>query len=574
MSLICLCLLMIAQHIHSSILSSSNITQCFNSANNCTQQITLTFTLENNQLAGAESTQLTYTNFTDANNNVYQLNSPLTLSLAKSQVHTKYPLQYIMDVPTTVTEQVIPQDWPLCSEGSTYNGKILSNSTCGLQTTALGVFVPYSGGFCCTCPLLAILTGISSTVTRNTCTAFGKTQAAHCLRFSSSFYSVYSISQFMTDFNVTLTLGFNNGTNQNITTILSPSNRIANNGILFSQIVGSFAPTSPPTDLQSKFLLRPKPIINTNQSASVSTNWLLIDNSAITFDGSECNKIGVSYSAFQNQNNACQSIAGTCLGNQIPDLIASDSLRISNRLSAQWLLMKQGNFTGIQSSSNITQLDSIFTADYTTVVSVTLNASNFKFISNLGNATILDLKISDFEAQTSIGNLSLTLMNTGFNTALFSVSVNCTANVQRVPAQMITLTASAVQPISFFIYALSSNNILNSCSVVVMNSNGNLVVTKSVQFNSTQTQTKLANTTSSGTFFYGNSSDTPVNASVVYVMTPDFVCQDLCANFATSFCLLLNKCTSQLTHVFYLAGIGLGCVLTLLGVFLFFCRGK
>ena len=37
-----------------------------------------------------------------------------------------------------------------------------------------------------------------------------------------------------------------------------------------------------------------------------TTSWMFIDKERVTLDGTECNKIGVGYSAFKHENNACE----------------------------------------------------------------------------------------------------------------------------------------------------------------------------------------------------------------------------------------------------------------------------
>ena len=59
------------------------------------------------------------------------------------------------------------------------------------------------------------------------------------------------------------------------------------------------------------------------------SNWMFISKDAVTLDGSECDKIGVSYEAFQNEANKCNMIIGSCLTNQLEDMYASDLLRIT-----------------------------------------------------------------------------------------------------------------------------------------------------------------------------------------------------------------------------------------------------
>ena len=45
--------------------------------------------------------------------------------------------------------------------------------------------------------------------------------------------------------------------------------------------------------------------------------WMLLERVRFTLDGLECNKIGVSYEAFNGQPNFCASPFWTCLHNQL-----------------------------------------------------------------------------------------------------------------------------------------------------------------------------------------------------------------------------------------------------------------
>lgn len=59
------------------------------------------------------------------------------------------------------------------------------------------------------------------------------------------------------------------------------------------------------------------------------SKWMFIAKEAVTLDGSQCDKIGVSYEAFQNQGNKCGMIIGSCLKNQLEDFNAEDLKRIN-----------------------------------------------------------------------------------------------------------------------------------------------------------------------------------------------------------------------------------------------------
>lgn len=54
--------------------------------------------------------------------------------------------------------------------------------------------------------------------------------------------------------------------------------------------------------------------------AELKKQWMILRDSFFTLDGTECNKIGISYSGFRNQpGDKCHEPFGTCLDQQIKD---------------------------------------------------------------------------------------------------------------------------------------------------------------------------------------------------------------------------------------------------------------
>ena len=70
---------------------------------------------------------------------------------------------------------------------------------------------------------------------------------------------------------------------------------------------------------------------------------MLVDRERFSFDGSECNKIGTSYEAFNNQAAACDRPSQSCLGNQIADLHERDTARMREGQSPQYILKHFGD---------------------------------------------------------------------------------------------------------------------------------------------------------------------------------------------------------------------------------------
>jgi len=57
---------------------------------------------------------------------------------------------------------------------------------------------------------------------------------------------------------------------------------------------------------------------------------LLLDREQVSLTGDVCDRVGTSYQAFQTQGNQCNSPVGTCLRNQIKDLLMADNAAVSN----------------------------------------------------------------------------------------------------------------------------------------------------------------------------------------------------------------------------------------------------
>ena len=63
--------------------------------------------------------------------------------------------------------------------------------------------------------------------------------------------------------------------------------------------------------LEEKVFFKPK----FNMNPLDQTKYMIVDKDKVSFDGSECNKIGTSFKAFNTQQNACDLPGSSCLGN-------------------------------------------------------------------------------------------------------------------------------------------------------------------------------------------------------------------------------------------------------------------
>lgn len=69
--------------------------------------------------------------------------------------------------------------------------------------------------------------------------------------------------------------------------------------------------------------------------------WMLVYRDMVTYTGSECNKIGVGYTAFQTQGQRCNVPVNSCLSNQIYDLLMEDLSRVQQLQAPKYLITGQ-----------------------------------------------------------------------------------------------------------------------------------------------------------------------------------------------------------------------------------------
>ena len=74
--------------------------------------------------------------------------------------------------------------------------------------------------------------------------------------------------------------------------------------------------------------------------------WMLLERVRFTLDGIECNKIGISYEAFNRQPNFCASPFWSCLHNQLWNFREVSAVTI----------LKHPNISHLTSKSTVTKL--------------------------------------------------------------------------------------------------------------------------------------------------------------------------------------------------------------------------
>lgn len=382
--------------------------------------------------------------------------------------------------------------------------------------------------------------------------------SASCLNFPNQWHSLYEITAFQYNYFVTARVKItkSTGVQQEDDLVVSNAQKAANNGILQLSILGDYTPTNPPADLTSKFLLRPR--VPTAESTQ-SSNWLLVDRQMVTIDGSECNKIGVGYSAFQNQANKCQQRAGSCTGNQISTLIAVDNQRKAQGQPPLYQLDRFGAFTAAQSSVGGFKLNSVLASDMATVVLLIVNSTDLVYTLNVGKGNITAVQILEFEGMTSIGQLNVSITSASAMTASFEVALNCTSDIRQVSSRSISLPAAGKTSVVFSIYTSTQLRANHSCFVRLLNVKGSIVDSRPVDFATIDTNISLPQTAGM------NQTGGAVQYSDPTTVTPIFSCDSVCPGQFSLGCRMATNCpmTTSLILVFLLmvlaALLGVSC---------------
>ena len=572
-----------------SIIGKSDIKHCFNSSKStdCKNTLLLNLTLENNQKAGTEFARFTFKNFTDDQNNKISLNTPVTLEVNKSEVRVLYRIKYMRHFNGQIYERIVDTVWPFCSTGLlSSDGEILVDSTCGYKIDKENKPIDHSQGFCCTCPTLTLLTGISNEVTRGGCGLMSSSETAHCLEFGESYFAGYNIETYRFDYSVDISLKYeSNGQQKEIKDTITVSERAFDNGIVHGKIVGDYLPSVQPPDLTGKVLFVPdnnyKEDITTlgieeannkdieeingesvnnetftnsgvDYSDEANNKWLVVDKNMVTEDGLECNKIGVSYKAFQNQAGKCDVAAGSCLSNQIIDLLSTDNAKIASNKAPEYILTHKGKFTGITKDDDFSKLEMIFEDIFTTHVLIEIEADDFEFVTNLGKASIVSVEVKDFEAQKEIGQLLAKIKNIGDNKAEFEISVKCSDQLESVPSKLLSIDIGETINTRFSFSSFSSEEAEHVCELLVKNSRGTVVDSEEVGFKTIEREIVTNDVTKDEEQEDKVIRDENFVEKIEEIsLTEDIICKYLCPEVSSAACFIVFGCSGEIKRLIY-----------------------
>ena len=411
--------------------------------------------------------------------------------------------------------------------------------TCGWHiNTQTGDRLADSQGFCCGCSMSnAMDQSIDGSLDGSGISAGGGSEfrakldcnvfrtglplqaAAHCMMHGSEWYSGYNVGSSRTEFDIFVDVSVgrspsstvdDSGESMSTTLRLGPDvllNRTAD-GFVIAELLGDLSKYASNPVLNGKYLMIPPK--NSEGLLAPREDWLLLDKTMVTLDGSECDKVGVSFGTFRGQPTRCYRAPGTCLRNQIKDILEEEEKRMQLGIQPLYLLKRYGTGISTMRSNEERDRGSVrlripVISNVNSVITLTLDATDlvetintspgeilnvfvtgftpvpFPF-SQLGNSTAED---GGFEALTGSGRVQMRVINTGSIAAEYFISItNCTMGVERVinPGPLVLLP-NEPQDLAL-VLAVDSHeaDTSRSCSAILQNAIGITIDTKTVSF--------------------------------------------------------------------------------------------
>ena len=550
--LVLACAVISPHAVNGALVASSSLEQCFDdgvSSLSCANKMVVSLTIASGQrgteeirtVLGCNEGEVQTANPTSS---TCELESPIRLTLSKTEVVVRYPVTYLQSFNAAPREVVTHHGLGGCDDGN-----LAPSPSCGWVLASDGSRIRDSQGFCCSCGFDQIF-GTSSTSTRSTalhCDLFGNAQSAHCLRMDQLWYAAYTLGPPQLHFTITVEATQANGTMTEYTLEMGPHapGAASPDGRVTARLLGDLAAYTgdmPPLG-QTKYLMVPsQPTTHARVTAGVDS-WLLVDRQAVTLDGFTCNKIGTSYAAFRHQANVCTNQAGSCLRNQLEDLQQVDDQRVQRGEPPLYRASALGAFAPYADGAGAQYVAYTTTTARNSLITLTLNADSIRFVIAESVGHIDTITAEDFEAQSARGRLVCAVTNTGAKTADYSLRISCTDGIMGgTPARTLSLTPMEQRHVSFPLYAEHSNASQHMCIGELYGSRQTLLSAANVSFFTTE---RIEDRGAQA----GEVAAAPGRVEVEPLTLSIEPCELLCQSFFDFPCFLAFGCSSKLSRL-------------------------
>ena len=518
----------------------------------------------------------------DQTGTVRNLRTPITVNVTKGPVFVRYSLVYTVDVNSKPREVVSTTSLLGCVSDTSQLG---SNPSCGYLYYRASR-IRYSEGFCCKCSFDQLL-GLGSHhrggVQCNLLTSlFTNGASVHCLRWGPIWYSLFRIMTPAIESSVWVTFGDEDSSSPTrlLLTAQSPvaSSISVNNTLnVTARLVGSFTWTRPPTDwgLQM-YAASPNVAASTSVSALEDIRvknsspldpfryGMLVPMSNVDLSGDTCNKIGVSFSGFvNNQGNRCSAYTGECLENQLDDfwsaLMTKRTLQqgVNTCMSVSESLCSSIGGKFVQNDGyRLSCVLSDTSADSPTQVLIQLNAKDVAIIRNDAIGIIVDVSVTTHVALTQTANIEVLVQNTGSLRSQFLISIrDCLPQGLLLPlsASDISIGPNTTDTVQIKVEDSNVTGNMYTCAALMTDADGVELSKVKFVFNTTD----LVNVRGSQSTDNSTGTAEEADESIEDIEGRADTCSSNCSSFFDVVCFVSHACWSKLgSLVGTIAGVG------------------
>uniref|UniRef100_UPI001CB94BD4 protein HAPLESS 2 n=1 Tax=Erigeron canadensis TaxID=72917 RepID=UPI001CB94BD4 len=447
---------------------------------NCTQKIVVDMAVPSEATGGEASITAQIDEVENTTDNMKTLRDPPTITITKSAAYAQYQLTYIRDVAYRPQELFFKTR--KCSSSAGANVV----QQCESLRDNQGRIIEHTQPTCCPCGKWRRVP--------SSCGNFfnkvrkGKANTAHCVRFPGDWFHVFGIGQHTVGFSIRIQVKKGTKVSE---VVIGPNNRTAasSDNFLRVNLIGDYAGYSDVPSFENFFLAVPRQG-NPGQPQDLGRNysmWMLLERIRFTLDGLECDKIGVSYEAFNRQPNFCSAPFGSCLHNQLWNFWESDQNRINRKQMP--LFTVQGKYERINEHPNAGSLS--FSIGITEVINsnvlIELSADDIEYVYQRSPGNIVSVTIPTFEALTQYGTATITANNTGEVEASYSLTFDCSGGVSQMEEQFFIMRPNVVASRHFKLYPTNDQAAKYVCFAILKDSDFHEVDRAECQFTTTAT---------------------------------------------------------------------------------------
>ena len=387
--------------VESSIIASSRIETCHRTAGSsaqCRPRLTVSLTVGTGEDFAAETILLP--NATDDAGRVHSLVRPLKVSLRKLPTVAQYPVVYL--------QNVNEQPYEAQHRCNVHNCDSLVSTNCR------------GSGFCCRCPLWST-SGISKKkkTLRGTlkCDFFSAASAlVSCMHLNTSWYEVYDVLEPQLVHSVEVVVNASNISSENTATVgtVTPEVRMKDVHVAYH---ADFSSSWSAPSFRGMHFIR----------ARTGGKEAMLDKSYFSLDGSQCNKIGVSMSAFSTQPSRCGADSGACLQNQIPDVERQALQRRAEGRQSSYFMSDYGDYEGLELSHKIVSYR-LPPQRLVSLVTLTAESEDLVYVLGVIHVRVVEASVTSSSRKEANGRVVLRVEVVNLDDVVGSITFSCNTN--------------------------------------------------------------------------------------------------------------------------------------------------